>query len=202
MTSATLPVSAASRPKARSVLPATSAAFARSVPEACASCNVASVALIISPVVKPRRANDSSRPATSDAVKTVDFPRSLANCSSCLNSSPVAPLTAFTFDMEASKSAATLNELVPMAASGAVSPMVSFRPVFCKFRCRMAMLRCTPFRSFCSLPVLAPKIRLNAADLAMSYCFKLSPSISKNAGWTGFVFCCCFCLASSWSAAA
>ena len=107
ITSVTRCVSLASSPKPRSVLPATSAARARSASAACAKASVLSVTWFISPLVKPKRAKLSCKPATSVAVNFVLLPNRKASLSSAANSEAVAPLTAFTFAIPDSKSAAT-----------------------------------------------------------------------------------------------
>ena len=128
ITSVTRPVSSASKPKALSEDPATSAARPSSAPPACARYRVLSVTLSISLAVKPSLANSVCRPATSLAVNVVEAPSFLAWASNALNSLVVAPDTAFTLLISASKPEKVLTEIAPKPISGAEILRLRFIP--------------------------------------------------------------------------
>ena len=162
ITSVTRPVSLTSKPNPRNVAPATSAARAKSLPDACAKFNVASVTPSICFAVKPSFANSVCSPATSRAEKTVERPNSLALSDNILNSSAVAPDTALTFAISASNPLNTLNDIAPNAVMGAVNFMDKFLPVCCILRPMRSMARSALFK-----PVL------NGLMFAVNLKFKL-----------------------------
>ena len=133
ITSVTRFVSDASKPNPRNVAPATSAARARSDPDACAKYNVASVTFVISLALKPSFANSTCSCATSFAVNMVDAPSCSAFARSFWNSSAVAPEIALTSDIFASKPLNTATDNVPIAAIGTEIDLVSDRPIDSNF---------------------------------------------------------------------
>ena len=146
ITSVTRPVSLASNPNARNVEPATSAARAKSLPDACANANVDSVTLVISFAVKPSLANSVCRLATSRALNIVLAPNSLALSDKALNSSAVAPDTACTLAISASNPLNTLNDTAPNATIGAVTFADIFFPNCCILRPVLSNARSALFR--------------------------------------------------------
>ena len=171
ITSVTRDVSSASSPNPRNVAPATSALVARSEPLAFARFNVLSVTFVISSLVKPSLANSNCNELTSDAVNEVDEPKRNASCSSALNSAPVAPDTACTLAMLASKSAATLKLLAPIPTMGAVTAAVNPAPIFLM----LPSVLFTPFLACASLlfrsVTSAPMCRTASPNLAICQCF-------------------------------
>ncbi len=165
ITSVTLPVSAASKPKALRVAPATSAARPSSAPPACARYRVLSVTLSISLAVKPSFANSVCKPATSVAVKVVVAPSSLAWLSSLLNWSAVAPDTAFTLLISASKPEKVFTDIAPRPISGAEILRLKSLPKLFAWEPKRRILLLAIFKPLVSPLRLAPMLILVLAML-------------------------------------
>ena len=105
-----------------------SAAVPSSIAPADARLSICGVASMISFVESPAIPRYCMAAADSDADQAVEAPRSIACCRSRSNWSPVAPVTAWTFRMESSKSTAVLTISPPARASGAVSFSVRSEP--------------------------------------------------------------------------
>ena len=168
ITSVTLPVSLAFRPKALRVAPATSADCARSDPVACARFNVAPVTLVISVAENPSFENSSCKADTWEALNLVELPSSRAFSFSFLNSPAVAPETAFTFAIDCSKSAATLNEATAISPSGAVTFLVRLAPLLFRLLDVLRMERWAFCRPFSKPSALRSRRTLRRDCLAIS----------------------------------
>ena len=173
ITSVTLPVSSAASPKARKVDPATSAARPSSAPPAWAKYSVDSVTLSISLAVKPSFANSTCKPATSEAVKVVVAPSFLAWASSVLNWFSVAPETAFTLLISASKVEKVLTEMAPNPIRGAEIPVLKVVPICLACVPKRRNLELAIFSPLLSPFKLAPMLTLVLATLFFAICLVL-----------------------------
>ena len=170
ITSVTRPVSLTSKLNPRKVAPATSAERAKSLPDACAKFNVASVTPVICLAVKPSFANSNCSPATSRALNIVERPNSLAFSDNNLNSSAVAPETAFTLAISNSKSRNTLNETAPNATIGAVTFIDIFLPNCCILRPALSIARSALFRPLRNGAMFAVNLKFKLLRLAIGFC--------------------------------
>src|SRR5690606_27500519 len=128
-TSLRRPISSALIPYPDRMLEAMSPTSERSSRPAAARFSTPGRAVMISSTLKPAIAKNPMASAASDALNCVVLPSCLACSTSASKSLPVAPVTALTRIMLASKSPAVLIDARPTAATGSDRRLVSVAPV-------------------------------------------------------------------------
>ena len=125
--------------------------------------------VIISSVAEnPSFENSSCKADTWEALNLVELPSSRAFSFSFLNSPAVAPETAFTFAIDCSKSAATLNEATAISPSGAVTFLVRLAPLLFRLLDVLRMERWAFCRPFSKPSALRSRRTLRRDCLAIS----------------------------------